>query len=59
MKLSIYQCDKCGADCSNYEDRVWVRFPFGEAYDLCMKCAREILPEKKKKEMNDEDHNNN
>lgn len=55
MNLSIYQCDKCGADCSNHEDRVMVCFPRGESYDLCMKCAREILPEKKESEVNNAD----
>lgn len=46
MNLSIYQCDKCGADCSNSDNRVLVWFPRGETHDLCIKCAREIFPEK-------------
>lgn len=53
MNLTIYQCDKCGADCSSYEKRVEVHFPFGERYDLCVKCAREILPYKDKSEVRD------
>lgn len=51
MKLSIYQCDKCGADCSAYEQRVVVGFPFGEQYDLCIKCVRKLFPEKKESEV--------
>ena len=54
MKLTIYQCDKCGADCSAYEKRVVVNFPYGEQHDLCIKCAREIFPEKKESEMQNE-----
>ena len=46
MELTIYQCDKCGADCSEYEERVVVCFPLGERYHLCIKCAREIFPDK-------------
>ena len=53
MQLSIYQCDRCGADCSAYENRVRVYFPCGERYDLCIKCAREIFPERKKSEVRD------
>ena len=51
MNLSIYQCDKFGADCSKYEERVVVAFPRGEQYDLCIKCAREILPPKDESEV--------
>ena len=47
MKLTICQCDKCGADCSEYEEMVLVSFPYGERHDLCIKCAREIFPDKK------------
>ena len=54
MQLSIYRCDRCGADCSAYEKRVRVYFPYGERYDLCIKCAREIFPERKKSEVRDE-----
>lgn len=50
MNLSIYQCDKCGADCSEYEERVVVAFPFGEMHDLCIKCAREIFQPKEESE---------
>ena len=50
MNLTIYQCDKCGADCSKYEERVVVAFPRGEQYDLCIKCAREMLPPKDESE---------
>ena len=50
MKLIICQCDKCGADCSEYEERVLVSFPYGERHDLCIKCAREIFPDKKESE---------
>lgn len=50
MNLTIYQYDKCGADCSKYEKRVVVAFPRGEQYDLCIKCAREILPPKDESE---------
>lgn len=53
MQLSICQCDRCGADCSAYENRVRVYFPYGEQYDLCIKCAREIFPERKKSEVRD------
>ena len=53
MQLSIYQCDRCGADCSAYENRVRLYFPCGEQYDLCIKCAREIFPERKKSEVRD------
>ena len=55
MKLTICQCDKCGADCSEYEERVEVSFPRGEQRDLCIKCAREIFPERKKSEVCDAD----
>ena len=48
MQLSIYQCDRCGADCSAYENRVRVYSPYSERYDLCIKCAREISPRERK-----------
>jgi hypothetical protein len=51
MKLEIYECDKCGDDCSTYENRVIVHFPFGEQQDLCMKCARKLFPEQKESEV--------
>jgi hypothetical protein len=51
MKLTIYQCDRCKADCSAYEKRVVVDFPFGEQYDLCIKCARELFPKKEESEV--------
>lgn len=51
MKLEIYQCDKCNAECTTYDDKVTVNFPFGEQYDLCIKCARELFPEKKENEV--------
>lgn len=51
MRLSIYQCDKCGADCSEYEERVVVLFPLGEQHDLCIKCAREIFNNKEESEV--------
>ena len=50
MKLTICQCDKCGADCSEYKERVLVSFPFGEQRDLCIKCARDIFHETDKEE---------
>ena len=50
MNLSIYQCDKCGVDCSKYEERVVVSFPFGEQHDLCIKCARGIFQPKEESE---------
>jgi hypothetical protein len=50
MELTIYQCDKCKADCSAYENRVKVDFPFGEHYHLCVPCAREIFPKKEEDE---------
>ena len=50
MKLTIYQCDKCGEDCSKYDERVVVSFPRGEQNDLCIKCAREIFHEPDKDE---------
>ena len=54
MKLEIYQCDKCGAECGSYYDRVAVNFPYGEQHDLCIKCAREIFP--KKNDDDDDEH---
>ena len=51
MKLTIYQCDRCKADCSAYEQRVGADFPFGEQYDLCIKCARELFPKKEESEV--------
>ena len=50
MKLTIYQCDKCGADCSEYEKRVMVYFPNGERHELCIECAREIFQDFQDKE---------
>lgn len=49
MILTIL-CDKCGADCTEYKNRVAVNFPYGKHYDLCIKCAREILPSKEERE---------
>ena len=43
MNLSIYQCDKCGADCSDYDTRVTVNFPRGYTKHLCMKCAVDVF----------------
>lgn len=57
MELTIYQCDKCGADCSEYENRVVVNFPYGKRYDLCLKCAKELFPEKKEDEVSDDKNN--
>ena len=57
MELIIYQCDKSGADCSEYEKRVMAYFPRGEKHELCIKCAREIFPveeESDVKEINDD-----
>ena len=51
MKLTICQCDKCGADCSKYEERVVVYFPYGKRHELCIKCARKIFPDKKEGEV--------
>ena len=51
VKLTIYQCDRCKADCSAYEQRVGADFPFGEQYDLCIKCARELFPKKEESEV--------
>ena len=51
MELTIYQCDKCNADCSAYENRVVVNFPYGERHELCIKCARELFPENKESEV--------
>ena len=50
MELTIYQCDKCGADCSEYEKRVMVYFPHGERHELCIECAREIFQDFQDKE---------
>ena len=36
MELIIYQCDKSGADCSEYEKRVMAYFPRGEKHELCI-----------------------
>lgn len=55
MNLAIYQCDKCGADCSEYKERVLVSFPYGEQYDLCIKCANEIFQKKKESDMQNEE----
>ena len=46
MELTIYQCDNCGADCSEYEKRVMVYFPHGERHELCIECARKIFQDK-------------
>lgn len=43
MELTIYQCDKCKADCSDYKKRVVVNFPFGETKHLCLDCADEVF----------------
>jgi hypothetical protein len=43
MELSIYQCDKCKADCSAYENRVVVNFPYGETKHLCLDCATKVF----------------
>lgn len=51
MKLTIYQCDKCGADCSEYENRVMIYFPHGEGHELCIKFAREIFQDKEEREV--------
>ena len=48
MELTIHKCDRCGADCSKYNERVVFDFPYGERRDLCIKCAREIFKDKKK-----------
>ena len=50
MILTI-RCDKCGADCTEYKNRVAVNFPYWKQYDLCIKCAREILPSKEEREV--------
>lgn len=46
MRLEIYQCDKCGAECNEYHERVAVNFPYGKTYDLCIKCAMQLFPKK-------------
>ena len=51
MELTIYQCDKCGADCSEYEKRGMVYFPHGERHELCIECAREIFQDKEEIEV--------
>lgn len=43
MKLEIYQCDKCGCDCSEYERCVVVNYPFGENKHLCIDCANKVF----------------
>lgn len=50
MEITIHKCDKCGADCSKYNERVVVYFPYCEQRDLCIKCAREIFTDKKESE---------
>ena len=50
MELTIYQCDNCGADCSEYEKRVMVYFPHGERHELCIECARKIFQDFQDKE---------
>lgn len=50
METAIHKCDKCGADCSEYNTRVVVYFPYCKGRDLCIRCAREeIFTDKKKK----------
>ena len=53
MELTIFQCDKCGEDCSEYENRVMVYFPHGERHEICIKCAREIFPNEEESEGNE------
>ena len=43
MELSIYQCDICGEECSDWNKRVHCNFPFGGTKHLCLKCAKEIF----------------
>lgn len=43
MVLSIYQCDVCGEECSDWETRVNCNFPFGGTKHLCLKCANKIF----------------
>jgi len=50
MELTIYQCDNCGADCSEYEKRVMVYFPNGERHEICIECARKIFQDFQDKE---------
>ena len=47
MELTIYQCDKCGCDCSGYERRVVVNYPFGEVKHLCLDCANKVFAKEK------------
>jgi DNA-directed RNA polymerase subunit RPC12/RpoP len=43
MELTIYKCDRCGVDCSAYENRVVVNFPYGETKHLCLDCATKVF----------------
>lgn len=43
MVLSIYQCDICGEDCSEWANRIHCNFPLGEVKHICLKCAKEIF----------------
>ena len=47
MEITIHKCDRCGADCSKYYERVVFDFPYGERRDLCIRCARDIFKDKK------------
>ena len=43
MKLEIIECDKCGKDCSGYEDHAVVQYPKGVQKFLCMGCAEKVF----------------
>ena len=55
METTTPTCSKSlqvgNADCSAYENRVVVNFPYGERHELCIKCARELFPENKESEV--------
>ena len=54
MVLSIYQCDLCGSDCSEYRNRVYCNFPNGDQKHICINCANKIFGVNKDGENNNE-----
>ena len=48
MRLEIIECDKCGKDCSDYEDHVVVQYPKGVQKFLCIECANAVFAKENK-----------
>lgn len=55
MKLEIIECDKCGRDCSDYENHVVVQYPKGEQKFLCRTCADAVFAVEKPQTENKEE----